>query len=64
MTDEQAEKAFTEAQERWIAQNAPFNSKSQRYFFFAGSEFGLASAKEIYNESLDNVAAIITHEPR
>lgn len=63
MTDEQAEKAFNEAQERWIAHNpaVPFNSKSQRYFFFAGSEFGLASAKEIYSESMDNVAAIIDY---
>jgi hypothetical protein len=53
MTNEQIENAFNEAQERWHAENkgTPHYDSQQRYFFSAGSEFGLASAKEIYNES-------------
>ena len=57
MTNEQIELAFNEASKRWDAEhplNNPgefANSRHARYFFFAGSEFGLASAKGIYAET-------------
>ena len=58
MTDEQIETAFNEAQERWNKQHPyeAINHAAARYFFFAGSEFGLASAKEIYSETFQQAA--------
>lgn len=57
MKDAEIEKAFTEASDRWDAKHPQNNpgefrkSTFARFFFFAGSEFGLASAKEMYNET-------------
>ena len=58
MKDEQIEKAFIKTLDTWNAENPHYQvdldnslSRMLRYHFFAGSEFGLASAKEIYNES-------------
>lgn len=61
MTDEQIEPAFNEAQAQWIAERpgVGYATDSQRYFFFVGSEFGLALAKEIYSETLGNVGKLI-----
>ncbi len=61
MTDREIEKAFDEAQKKWLDESSPTftDRKKQRYFFFAGSEFGLAQAKKIYGESMENVGKMI-----
>ena len=54
MTDEQIESAFNDALRRWQDEHGDDvlgGRQMVRYFFFAGSEFGLASAKEIYSET-------------
>jgi hypothetical protein len=50
MTNEQIEAAFEAARYEWIAKSGEESDKA-RYFFFAGSQFGLESTREIYNES-------------
>lgn len=57
MTNEQLEKGFIDASKQWDKSHPANNpdeflkSTSARYFFFAGSEFGVAITKEIYNET-------------
>lgn len=50
------EKAFEEAQKKWneeasVGSNENYHARKERFFFFAGSEFGVAATKKIYNET-------------
>lgn len=53
MTNEELETAFTEAQDRWLVANpsTAFNRNQQRYFFWAGSEFGMKVVGEIHRNT-------------
>jgi len=61
MTNEAIEKEFDEAQLQWLRANpnVDFDTRQHRYFFFAGSEFGLSAAQRMYNESHERQVAII-----
>lgn len=54
MTDQEMEVAFEKAYLRWQEANPSetINNSDARYFFWAGSEFGLQSAQQIYGELL------------
>lgn len=55
MTNEELEKGFVDAQQQWIDANpaTAFSSKQQRYFFWAGSQFGVKVTRAIYDESFN-----------
>ena len=42
MNDQEIEQAFQKAQDEWLEENkgVAYNNSQQRYFFFAGAEFG------------------------
>lgn len=53
MTDDQLEAAFTKAQNKWLLANphTAFNTNQQRYFFWAGAEFGMKVVGEIHRNT-------------
>lgn len=50
MEDEEVEKAFSEAQEQWRAENRATITRGARYFFLAGVTFGMEAAAKIHDK--------------
>lgn len=63
MTNQELEQGFIDASKQWDRSH-PANNPNEflrntaaRYFFFAGSEFGVSITKEIYSETIGKLEA-------